>query len=79
MSSNPFDTISQSLSGFFQAKGLQNLENPVTQLIKQSLQDMEFVSLEEFETQRQVLERLRSRVKLLEERIEVLEKRNHSN
>lgn len=75
MSSNPFDAISQNLSGFFQAKGLQNLENPVTQLIKQSLQDMEFVSLEEFEIQRQVLDRLRSRVKLLEERVEALEKR----
>lgn len=78
MSSNPFDAISQNLSGFFQAKGLQNLENPVTHLIKQSLQDMEFVSLEEFETQRQVLDRLRSRVKLLEERVEALEKRQSS-
>lgn len=74
MSTNPLDTLNQKLSGFFQAKGLPNLENPVTQLIRQSLQDMEFVSLDEFETQRQVLDRLRLRVKQLEERVDALEK-----
>lgn len=74
MANNPFDTVSQRLGAFFESKGLSNLQNPVTQVIKQSLQDLEFVSLEEFETQRQVLERLRLKVKALEERVEALEK-----
>lgn len=57
------------------AKGLQNLENPVTQLIRQGLQDMEFVSLEDFEIQREVLNRLREKVHALELRVAELEKR----
>ncbi|BET27485.1 hypothetical protein RGQ30_29860 [Limnobacter thiooxidans] len=57
------------------AKGLQTLENPVTQLIRQSLQDMEFVSLEDFEIQREVLNRLREKVHALELRVAELEKK----
>ncbi len=57
------------------AQGLQNLENPVTQLIRQGLQDMEFVSLEDFEVQREVLNRLREKVHALELRVAELEKR----
>ena len=57
------------------AKGLQNLQNPVTQLIKQGLQDMEFVSLEDFEVQREVLNRLREKVHALEMRVAELEKK----
>lgn len=57
------------------AKGLQNLENPITQLIRQGLQDMEFVSLEDFEIQREVLNRLREKVHALELRVAELEKR----
>lgn len=77
MPTNPFDLnlIQQRLSELLQAKGLSNLQNPVTQLIKQSLQDMEFVTLEEFETQRQVLMRLREQVKVLEAKITKLEQK----
>lgn len=77
MPTNPFDLnlIQQRLSELLQAKGLSNLQNPVTQLIKQSLQDMEFVTLEEFETQRQVLMRLREQVKVLEAKITELEQK----
>ena len=57
------------------AKGLQNLENPITQMIRQGLQDMEFVSLDDFETQREVLNRLREKVHALELRMAELEKR----
>ena len=57
------------------AKGLQNLQNPVTQLIRQGLQDMEFVSLEDFEVQREVLNRLREKVHALEMRVAELEKK----
>lgn len=57
------------------AKGLQNMENPVTQLIRQGLQDMEFVSLEDFEIQKEVLNRLREKVHALEMRVAELEKR----
>jgi len=57
------------------SKGLQNLQNPVTQLIKQGLQDMEFVSLEDFEIQKEVLNRLREKVHALEMRVAELEKK----
>ena len=74
MKSNPFDSLQSRISGFLNAKGLENLENPLVQLIKQSLQDMEFVSLEEFGIQREVLNRLREKVKTLEEKVSELEK-----
>lgn len=73
MSKNPFEQIQNGVNEFLQNKGLQNLQNPLSQLIKQGLQDMDFVSLEDFETQRQILERLRLRVKELEKRVEALE------
>ena len=73
MSTNPFDTIQNRVSELLGAKGLQSLENPITQLLKQGLQDMEFVSLEDFETQRQVLERLREKVSQLEAKVAELE------
>jgi len=57
------------------SKGLQNLQNPVTQLIRQGLQDMEFVSLEDFEVQREVLNRLLEKVHALEMRVAELEKK----
>uniref|UniRef100_UPI00254B5B44 accessory factor UbiK family protein n=2 Tax=Pseudomonadota TaxID=1224 RepID=UPI00254B5B44 len=61
MSTNPFDAVSRRVSDFLGQRGLQNLENPVTQLIRQSLQDMEFVTLEEFEIQKAVIDRLRQK------------------
>lgn len=73
MSNHPFEQIQNGLNDFLQAKGLQNLQNPLSHLIKQSLADMEFVSLEDFETQRQILDRLRLRVKELEARVAALE------
>jgi ubiquinone biosynthesis accessory factor UbiK len=75
LANNPFDTIAGKVSDLLNAKGLQNLENPVTQLIRQGLQDMEFVSLEDFEIQREVLNRLREKVHALELRVAELEKR----
>jgi BMFP domain-containing protein YqiC len=74
---NPFDLnlIQQRLSELLQTKGLSNLQNPVTQLMKQSLQDMEFVTQEELETQRQVLYRLREQVKALEAKVTELEQK----
>ena len=75
MSTNPFDTIQNRVSELLGAKGLQSLENPITQLLRQGLQDMEFVSLEDFETQRQVLERLREKVAQLESKVLELEAR----
>lgn len=75
LANNPFDAVQTKISDFLNAKGLQTLENPVTQLIRQSLQDMEFVSLEDFEIQREVLNRLREKVHALELRVAELEKK----
>lgn len=75
MANNPFESIQAKVSEMLNAKGLQNLENPITQLIRQGLQDMEFVSLEDFEIQREVLNRLREKVHALELRVAELEKR----
>ncbi|MBU0782280.1 MAG: accessory factor UbiK family protein [Gammaproteobacteria bacterium] len=75
MADNPFESIQAKVSEMLNAKGLQNLENPITQLIRQGLQDMEFVSLEDFEIQREVLNRLREKVHALELRVAELEKR----
>jgi BMFP domain-containing protein YqiC len=75
LANNPFESIQAKVSEMLNAKGLQNLENPITQLIRQGLQDMEFVSLEDFEIQREVLNRLREKVHALELRVAELEKR----
>lgn len=74
LANNPFDSIAGKVGELLNAKGLQNLENPVTQLIRQGLQDMEFVSLEDFEIQKEVLNRLREKVHALEMRVAELEK-----
>lgn len=75
LANNPFDAITAKVGELLNAKGLQNMENPVTQLIRQGLQDMEFVSLEDFEIQKEVLNRLREKVHALEMRVAELEKR----
>lgn len=75
MANNPFDTVAAKVNELLNAKGLQSLQNPVTQLIRQGLQDMEFVSLEDFEVQREVLNRLREKVRALEMRVAELEKK----
>lgn len=75
LANNPFDAVQSKISEFLNSKGLQTIENPVTQLIRQSLQDMEFVSLEDFEVQREVLNRLREKVHALELRVAELEKK----
>jgi ubiquinone biosynthesis accessory factor UbiK len=75
LANNPFDTVAAKVGELLKAKGLQNMENPVTQLIRQGLQDMEFVSLEDFEIQKEVLNRLREKVHALEMRVAELEKR----
>ena len=75
LATSPFDAVQSKISELLNAKGLQTLENPVTQLIRQSLQDMEFVSLEDFEIQREVLNRLREKVHALELRVAELEKK----
>jgi ubiquinone biosynthesis accessory factor UbiK len=75
LANNPFDAITARVGELLNAKGLQNMENPVTQLIRQGLQDMEFVSLEDFEIQKEVLNRLREKVHALELRVAELEKR----
>lgn len=67
--------MAAKVNDLLNSKGLQNLQNPVTQLIKQGLQDMEFVSLEDFEVQREVLNRLREKVHALEMRVAELEKK----
>jgi BMFP domain-containing protein YqiC len=75
LANNPFDTVAAKVGELLNSKGLQNMENPVTQLIRQGLQDMEFVSLEDFEIQKEVLNRLREKVHALEMRVAELEKR----
>lgn len=75
MANNPFDNVAAKVNELLNAKGLQSLQNPVTQLIRQGLQDMEFVSLEDFEVQREVLNRLREKVRALEMRVAELEKK----
>lgn len=67
--------MAAKVNDLLNSKGLQNLQNPVTQLIKQGLQDMELVSLEDFEVQREVLNRLREKVHALEMRVAELEKK----
>lgn len=67
--------MAAKVNDLLNSKGLQNLQNPVTQLIRQGLQDMEFVSLEDFEVQREVLNRLREKVHALEMRVAELEKK----
>lgn len=75
LATNPFDAITSRVGELLNAKGLQSLENPVTQLIRQSLQDLEFVSLEDFEIQKEVLNRLREKVQALEQRVAELERK----
>ncbi|WP_370264359.1 accessory factor UbiK family protein [Limnobacter sp.] len=75
MASNPFDMLAGKVGDLLQARGLQNLENPVTGVLKQALQDLEFVSLEDFEIQKEVIARLREKVHALELRVAELEKR----
>lgn len=75
LANNPFDAVTAKVGELLNAKGLQNMENPITQLIRQGLQDMEFVSLEDFEIQKEVLNRLREKVHALEMRVAELEKR----
>jgi ubiquinone biosynthesis accessory factor UbiK len=75
LANNPFDAVAAKVNDLLNSKGLQNLQNPVTQLIRQGLQDMEFVSLEDFEVQREVLNRLREKVHALEMRVAELEKK----
>lgn len=75
LANNPFESIQRKVNEMLKAQGLPNLENPVTQLIRQGLQEMEFVSLEDFEVQREVLNRLREKVHALELRVAELEKR----
>lgn len=76
MANSPFDNIQARLADFLGQAGQSGLTNPLTQLIKQSLQDMEFVSLEDFEVQREVLNRLRLKVSELEAKIQALEQRS---
>ncbi|HEX4844207.1 MAG TPA: accessory factor UbiK family protein [Limnobacter sp.] len=74
LASNPFDSLAGKVSDLLKARGLQNLENPVTGALKQALQDLEFVSLEDFEVQKEVIQRLRDKVHALELRVSELEK-----
>ncbi|MCE2744617.1 MAG: accessory factor UbiK family protein [Burkholderiales bacterium] len=76
MADNPFDAVTAKVAELLKAKGLQTMENPITQLIRQGLQEMEFVSLEDFEIQKEVLNRLREKVHALEMRVAELEKRS---
>jgi ubiquinone biosynthesis accessory factor UbiK len=75
LATHPFDLIQERLHELLNSQGLQNLKNPITHLLRQGLQDMEFVTLEEFDAQKQVLSRLREKTLALEKRIEELEKR----
>lgn len=79
MANPAFDSIQAKVQGLLQAKGLENLENPLTQIIRQGLQNMEFVSLEDFEIQKEILNRLRSKVQQLEARVAELEARQVDN
>ncbi|HEX4917205.1 MAG TPA: accessory factor UbiK family protein [Limnobacter sp.] len=74
LASNPFDSLASKVSELLKARGLQNLENPVTSVLKQALQDLEFVSLEDFEIQKEVIQRLREKVNALELRVSELER-----
>lgn len=76
MGNRAIDQIQNKIIELLKSKGLENLQNPVTQLIKQSLQNMEFVTLEEFDVQREVLNRLREKVSALETRIAALENKS---
>jgi len=76
LADNPFDAVTAKVAELLKAKGLQTMENPITQLIRQGLQEMEFVSLEDFEIQKEVLNRLREKVHALEMRVAELEKRS---
>jgi ubiquinone biosynthesis accessory factor UbiK len=76
LANNPFDAVTAKVAELLNAKGLQTMENPITQLIRQGLQEMEFVSLEDFEIQKEVLNRLREKVHALEMRVAELEKRS---
>ncbi len=74
MTNNPLDFISTKVSALLNSTNLKNLENPANKIIRKGLQDMGFVSFEDFETQREVLERLQEKVRELELRVASLEK-----
>lgn len=76
MGNRAIDQIQNKITELLKYRGLENLQNPVTQLIKQSLQNMEFVTLEEFDVQREVLNRLREKVHALEARLAALENKS---
>lgn len=73
MNNSPIDQLQARVGGFLKARGLENLENPVAQLMRQTLQELNFVSLDDFEVQKEILNRLRERVKALEARVAELE------
>lgn len=75
LANNPFDAILAKASSLLGESGLKNLENPLTQLLRQGLQNMEFVSLEDFEVQKEVINRLQEKLHALELRVAELEKR----
>lgn len=74
MYNNSFDKLHNKIREMLCSKGLENLENPIIQLIRQGLQEMKFVNLEDFEIQREVLNQLRRKVDALEMRVNELEK-----
>ena len=73
LNNSPIDQLQARVGGFLKAKGLENLENPMAQLMRQTLQELNFVNLEDFEVQKEILNRLRERVKALEARVAELE------
>jgi BMFP domain-containing protein YqiC len=75
LSNNSFESIAAKVSAILHEKGFPSLQNPIAQLIRQGLQEMEFVSLDDFEVQQEVLNRLRKQLQTLESRVADLEKK----
>ncbi len=70
---NPFDALQEKLKQLLQESGLSHLENPLKPLLTKAIQELNLVHQTDFETQREILERLRERVKQLENRVTELE------
>ncbi len=78
MTTTHFKQIQKSISDFLDQNNLQNLKNPLNTLIKTKLEELNFVTFEEFETQKKVLEKLQEKLRILEKRIHQFEQQNVS-
>ena len=76
MITKQLEELQKNMSDFLQQNNLEHLQNPFKSLFQKGLKDLNFVSFEEFEIQKKVLERLQQKVQQLEQRVQELEQQD---